>query len=198
MRDLEIRGAGDLLGTEQSGHMMMIGYELYCKLVDDAVKRLTAGVPAGEVPEEEETAVDLDVPAFLPEYYIEDELARLSAYKRIAEIRTEEDERDVTDELIDRYGDLPEEALVLMKIARLKALAEDVGCTHIHKAAGRLVFDFAPKSRLTPEVILSAVDRYGTRLLVRGGVRPSLELATDRKADVLADAFGLLGEAKRP
>jgi len=193
MRDLEIRGAGDLLGTEQSGHMMMIGYELYCKLVDDAVKRLSAGGTLSEETEETaETAVELDLPAFLSERYVEDELARLSAYKRIAEIRTEEDERDVTDELIDRYGDLPEEALTLMRIARLKSLASDVGCTRVHKAAGRLTFDFAPKSLLTPERILRVMDRFGNRLLVRGGIRPSLELSVPKGADVLGDSFAVL------
>jgi transcription-repair coupling factor (superfamily II helicase) len=199
MRDLEIRGAGDLLGTEQSGHMMMIGYELYCKLVDDAVKRLTAG---GLVPdaaeEEQETSIELDLPAFLPEYYIEDEIARLSAYKRIAEIRTEEDERDVTDELIDRYGDLPEEAVTLMKIARLKSAAADVGCTRVRKAAGRLLFDFAAKSSLTPERIIRIMDRFGNRLLVRGGIRPSLEVAAGRETDVVKDAFDLLNIVKNP
>ena len=95
MRDLEIRGAGNLLGTEQHGHMMNIGYELYCKLVDDAVRAL-----GGEIvnPDREETSIEIDVPAYIPDSYISDEILKLQMYKKIAGIRDNEDEAEVIED----------------------------------------------------------------------------------------------------
>ncbi|MGN1084912.1 MAG: transcription-repair coupling factor, partial [Lachnospiraceae bacterium] len=101
MRDLEIRGAGNLLGAEQSGHMEAVGYDLYCKLLNDAVRELKGDEPAGE---EFDTAVDLEADAYIPETYIRNEMQKLDMYKRIALIRSEEELSELQDELIDRFG----------------------------------------------------------------------------------------------
>ena len=104
MRDLELRGAGNLLGTEQSGHMLNIGYELYCKMLEEAVDK-ARGIE--EIPEAEETAFNLPIPAILSERYIENEMLRLQMYKKIAMITSDEDESEIIDELLDRFGDIP-------------------------------------------------------------------------------------------
>lgn len=103
MRDLEIRGAGNLLGEAQSGHMEAVGYDLYCKMLNEAVRQLKGGPEA----ETFTTLIDLNVDAYIPEYYIKNEYQKLDIYKRIAAIESEEELEDMTEELIDRFGDIP-------------------------------------------------------------------------------------------
>lgn len=130
MRDLEIRGAGNLLGTEQSGHMMNIGYELYCKMVDDAVRALQ-----GEIVNDnkEETSVEIPVSAYIPERYIENETLKLQMYKKIAAVRSYDDEDEILDELLDRFGDVPRETVNLVKLSHIRYLAEEMSVTRIHQ-----------------------------------------------------------------
>jgi transcription-repair coupling factor (superfamily II helicase) len=174
MRDLEIRGAGNLLGTEQHGHMMMIGYELYCKLVEDAVRELSGG---GAQPTlVSETSVEIQLEAYIPTSYIEDELIKLQMYKKIASIRDKIDQTEVIDELLDRFGDIPKETLNLANIALIKAMAERAGITRIHQEQKKLVFDFDPTYGLNPERIAKVVGEYGLNILVHGGLRPFIKL----------------------
>lgn len=173
MRDLEIRGAGNLLGTEQHGHMMNIGYELYCKLVDDAVRAL-----GGEIvnPDREETSIEIDVPAYIPETYISDELLKLQMYKKIAAIRDEEDHAEVIDELIDRFGELPQEVENLVKVSHIRAMAENAGILRIHEEQKKIVFDFNEKNQLTPERIAKLSAEYGMGILIHAGVKPFIKI----------------------
>ncbi|MBR1757891.1 MAG: transcription-repair coupling factor [Lachnospiraceae bacterium] len=128
MRDLEIRGAGNLLGAKQHGHMEAVGYDLYCKMLNEAVRRLKGE----EIPEESfETSVDLDVDAFIPPTYIRAEMQRLDMYKRMAGIETREEYLDLQEELVDRFGDLPRAVENLLKIALLKAQAHQAFVTQI-------------------------------------------------------------------
>ncbi|HBI61059.1 MAG TPA: transcription-repair coupling factor, partial [Lachnospiraceae bacterium] len=127
MRDLEIRGAGNLLGAAQSGHMEAVGYDLYCKMLNDAVRRLK-----GETTQEEfETAIDLQVDAYIPATYIPSEFQKLDMYKRIAGIEKLEEYKDLQEELIDRFGDIPVAAENLLRIALLKADAHKAGMTQV-------------------------------------------------------------------
>ena len=127
MRDLEIRGAGNLLGAAQSGHMEAVGYDLYCKMLNDAVRRLK-----GETTQEEfETAIDLQVDAYIPAAYIPSEFQKLDMYKRIAGIEKLEEYRDLQEELTDRFGDIPAAADNLLRIALLKADAHKAGMTQV-------------------------------------------------------------------
>jgi len=130
MRDLEIRGAGNLLGEQQSGHMEAVGYDLYSKMLGEAVRERK-----GEVIEEPfETTIDLDIDAYIPSSYIKNEFQKLEIYKRIAAIAGEEEYEEMADELMDRYGELPKPARNLLSIALLKALAHEAEITQIvHK-----------------------------------------------------------------
>jgi transcription-repair coupling factor (superfamily II helicase) len=129
MRDLEIRGAGNLLGPEQHGHMAAVGYELYCRMVDEAVRALTAGGQSLESAEEEKIGPKLDVAidSFLPSGYVEDESERIDIYHRIALIASERDAAELTGELEDRYGSVPAPVRALTRISLARALAEAAG-----------------------------------------------------------------------
>ncbi|GAA4296986.1 transcription-repair coupling factor [Anaerocolumna aminovalerica] len=131
MRDLEIRGAGNLLGAQQSGHMEAVGYDLYCKMLNDAVRTMK-----GDTVEEEtfDTTVDVDMDAFIPATYIKSEFQKLDVYKRIAEIEDEEEFLDMQEELLDRFGDIPSSVNNLLNIALIKSMCHGVYITSmIHK-----------------------------------------------------------------
>ena len=178
MRDLEIRGAGNLLGTAQSGHMMMIGYELYCKLVEDAIRQLSGNV---ETMPQIETSIELDIPAFLPSFYISDELLKLQMYKKIAGIGDDDDRNEIYDEMVDRYGDLPREASNLLDIAWLKSRCVALGISRIHIESGKLVFTFEQINGLKPQVMAAAAAAYGMRMTIYGGVKPVIRLLPQKK-----------------
>ena len=188
MRDLEIRGAGNLLGSEQSGHIMNIGYELYCKMVDDAVRSLR-----GEIVNEtaEETSVELPVAATIPAWYIENETLKLEMYKKIATVRNQDDEDEMVDELIDRFGDVPRETLNLIKVSRIRGLCEELSVRRVFEQNKRVIFSFAEKSMLTPFAIVSINEAFKGRAFVHGGVEPYIRIPAlpDQK---LQDSLQLL------
>lgn len=156
MRDLEIRGAGNILGTEQHGHMVNIGYELYCKLVDDAVKALKGEVVPST---RDDTTVEINVSAFIPQSYISDEVTKLTMYKKIASITDKEDVRDIGEELIDRFGDIPKTTANLIKIAYIRAMGEAMDIRRVYVSKGRLVLDYGSRSGIAPLVIYLTKER---------------------------------------
>ena len=135
MRDLEIRGAGNLLGAEQSGHMMSVGYDMYLKLLDEAVLE-----ERGEKPKEPDCTADLNVTANVDKDYVQRGEERMDLYRRMAAIRSQEDADDLLDEIIDRYGEPPKGVLNLVEIALLRANARKVGITDIRQKAGDVLF----------------------------------------------------------
>ncbi len=174
MRDLEIRGAGNLLGAAQSGHMEAVGYDLYCKLLNDAVLALK-----GEQPEEEEfeTSIDLAVDAYIPATYIKSEFQKLDMYKRIAGIETAEELQDMQDELIDRFGDIPEATQNLLQIALLKASAHCAYITQISQKAEGIRFYLQSNDKMangewTLEGIAKVIERYQGKLRFVPGETP--------------------------
>lgn len=156
MRDLEIRGAGNLLGQQQSGHMEAVGYDLYCKMLNEAVK-----LQKGEAVDEDfETTIDLDIDAFIPATYIRNEYQKLEIYKRIAAISNEEEYEEMADELMDRYGELPKAAQNLLAVALLKAQAHEAGITQlIHKdCVTKIIMN--PKAGVYGERIPALLEKY--------------------------------------
>ncbi len=173
MRDLEIRGAGNLLGAEQSGHMESVGYDLYCKMLNDAVKGLK-----GELKEEEtfDTAIDIDVDAFIPSTYIKNEMQKLDMYKRIAGIENEEEFMDMQEEMMDRFGDLPASVNNLLNIALLKALAHQVYVLELKQKGSEVNLKMFPKAKLKVELIPNLMAKYPNRLKLTPGATPTFTL----------------------
>ena len=156
MRDLEIRGAGNLLGAEQHGHMEAVGYDLYCKMLNEAVKHLK-----GELEEEPYvTTIDLNVDAFIPSGYIANEYQKLDIYKRIASIENEEEMDDMLEELIDRFGDVPKKVQQLLNIALLKAFAHSVYVMSVEQKGEALRFVMYEKAKVHVERIPALIERY--------------------------------------
>ena len=171
MRDLEIRGAGNLLGAEQSGHMIDVGYDMYLQLLEEAVLE-ERGEPA---PVRTECAADLSVSANIPERYVASPEARMDLYRRIALIRTEADADDLTDELIDRFGDPPQSVNALILVALLRGEASSAGITDISQKSGFLRFKLSDfdMARISA---LYAQPEYKGRVKVEAGTTPCLSL----------------------
>ena len=156
MRDLELRGAGNLLGAQQHGHMNAVGYDLYCKMLNEAVKE-AKGI---HTMEDFETSVDLNVDAYIPDSYISNEFQKLDIYKRIAGIETQQDYDDMLEELLDRFGEPGKAVLNLLAIAKLKAIAHQGYVTEI-KQTGKIVrFTLYEKARLNTEGFPALMQKY--------------------------------------
>ena len=156
MRDLEIRGAGNLLGAQQHGHMEAVGYDLYCKMLNEAVKHLK-----GEMEEEDyTTTIDLNIDAYIPDTYISNEYQKLDIYKRIATIESEEEMEDMVEELIDRFGDIPKKVEMLLTVAQLKALAHKVYVTAVEQKGDTYTFAMYERAKVCPEKIPALLKEF--------------------------------------
>ena len=160
MRDLEIRGAGNLLGAEQHGHMEALGYVLYCKMLNEAVKE-AKGI---SVEESFDTSIDVDIDAYIPMGYIPNEFQKLDIYKRIAGIETEEEAEEMTEELIDRFGDPPKSVENLLYIARVKSMAHQVYLTEVVQKGDTLKFTLYERAKIDVTKIPQMVAAYGTNV----------------------------------
>jgi len=160
MRDLEIRGAGNLLGAEQHGHMEAVGYDLYCKMLSAAVKE-AKGL---KMEEDFETSIDLALDAFIPPGYIPNESQKLDIYKRIAGIENGEEAEDMLEELLDRFGEPPKSVQNLLAVAELKALAHKAYITEIKQTGDTIRMTLYEKARLQAEGIPALLKQYGNDL----------------------------------
>lgn len=165
MRDLEIRGAGNLLGAEQHGHLEAVGYDLYCKMLNEAVQE-ERGM---EQAEEFETTVDLEMDAYIPPKYIPNEYQKLDIYKRIAGIENEEEYEDMLEELMDRFGEPPKAVQNLLAIANLKALAHRVYVREIKQINQEVKVTMFERGKLKTEGIPAILEKYKDRMSVRTG-----------------------------
>lgn len=156
MRDLEIRGAGNLLGAKQHGHMEAVGYDLYCKMLNEAVKE-AKGMP---VEESFDTSIDIDIDAYIPMTYIPNEFQKLDIYKRIADIETQDESEEMLEELIDRFGDPPKSVENLLFIAKVKTMAHHVFFTEVAQKNGTLKFTLYEKAKINPAKIPEFVMAY--------------------------------------
>ena len=187
MRDLEIRGAGNLLGPEQSGYMMSVGYDMYLQLLEDAVLEEQGGKKAVAT----ECAADLTVNANIPDRYVPSAEQRMDLYRRIAAIRSQEDAADLIDELMDRYGDPPKSVYTLLDVALLRSSAARAGISDISQRGDKLRFliaDFAVEAIAK----VCAMPKYRQRLNLAAGEKPALTLTLRPKEPVLEAALTLV------
>ena len=177
MKDLEIRGAGNLLGQSQSGNMEAVGYDLYCKMLNEAIRRLKGE----KVADFFETALDLNMDAYIPEKYITDELQKMDIYKRIAAISSTEDREEMEDELIDRFGDLPKSVQLLLTAAELKSLAHDAYLIEIKDKTKQLELELYEKAAIHAEKIPELLSLYPQRLSFHAMPRPGFVFSLNPK-----------------
>ncbi|PKM46316.1 MAG: transcription-repair coupling factor [Firmicutes bacterium HGW-Firmicutes-8] len=170
MRDLEIRGAGNILGPEQHGHMMAVGFDMYCRLLDEAVDELR-----GESPEQRpEPNLDLNLNAFISDQYISDPATKIDVYKKIMHIENQADSEDVGEELVDRFGDIPEPVLNLVSIARIKALAAKTEIQSIIQHKDIVNIKFYEGSKIRAEQLAPVTSFFKNRISF--AVTPNLQI----------------------
>ncbi|WP_026649356.1 transcription-repair coupling factor [Blautia wexlerae] len=172
MRDLELRGAGNLLGAQQHGHMNAVGYDLYCKMLNEAVKE-AKGI---HTMEDFETSVDLNVDAYIPDSYISNEFQKLDIYKRIAGIETQQDYDDMLEELLDRFGEPGKAVLNLLAIAKLKAIAHQGYVTEIKQTGKTVRFTLYEKARMNTEGFPALMQKYRRGLQFKNEQEPKFIL----------------------
>jgi transcription-repair coupling factor (superfamily II helicase) len=175
MRDLEIRGAGNLLGAEQHGHMDAVGYDMYCKLLAEAVMEQKGETP----PETFETTIDVLIDAYIPGYFIEDEEQKLEIYKKIALITDERDYSQVQEEIEDRFGDLPRPVNNLLDIALFKAEANKKGIMSITKKQRGVVLVFRADAPVEPGALAKLVAGNKGKLFFTAAANPYLTYRLD-------------------
>ncbi len=189
MRDLEIRGAGNLLGQKQHGHMESVGYELYCKMLNEAVKNLK-GIPT-EL-EDFNTLVDLDVNAFIPAEYIMNEVQKLDIYKRIAGIENVQESDDMKEELQDRFGVVPKSVENLLRISLIRVAAHSLYVTEIKGKHEQIRINLRPDAKLEPNGIPTFIAKHGKKLKFVPGKNPSFVYRYKKNGMVEKDEEQLL------
>lgn len=182
MRDLQIRGAGNLLGAQQHGHIDLVGYDMYCRLLSEAVNELS-----GKSNEEEvEISIDVNLSAYIDNSYISSENEKIEMYKRIASIQDEQDALDVEDELIDRYGNIPVPVSNLIKIAHIKTLAMNCGFSSVQEKNDTVIFQFIDDKHINFEVLGKLMEKYKRKLLFTASNKPYI---TYRVTDIKRENF---------
>ncbi len=194
MRDLEIRGAGNLLGMKQHGHMEAVGYDLYCKMLNEAVKNLK-GIPVA--PSDFTTSVDLDVDAFIPASYIVNEVQKLDIYKRIAGIENEKERDDMHDELLDRFGEVPRSVDNLLRIALIRVTAHELFMTEIKGKNERIQLTFRPDAGIKVEGIPELIKKHKDRLTFTAYGNPFFTYRYYKSGVIEKDAENLLSTTEQ-
>ena len=180
MRDLEIRGAGSLLGEIQSGHMEQVGYDTYCRLLDEVVKEMQ-GV---KVKAEKDVQIDINLSSFIPDSYIENGAQKIEVYQDIALCKNEKDIEEIIDEIIDRYGDMPKEVENLIQVAKIKILAQNANVIKITQKTESVIFYLDKDNiKINDEMINVLLKKFGTKLRFSAGVEPYITLKLDSKEE---------------
>ena len=178
-RDLEIRGAGNVLGASQHGHMASVGYDMYMKLLNEAVLEEKGEIKAPKL----ECAVDLNVNAYIPDKYIRITSQRIDIYKKIALIETNEDLMDITDELLDRYGDMPKCVEELLKVSLLRKVGSNAGMSKIERRASNvLIYPYIMNAAVWTRI---AAENKG-KVLLNMGSKPYVSCKIDKGVDIFA------------
>ena len=189
MRDLEIRGAGSLMGEIQHGHMDQIGYDMYCKLLDEVVKEIRGE----EIVEEIDVQIDLNVTSYIPDEFIENSSQKIEIYQNIALCKNEEDVENVTDEIIDRYGQIPFEIENLLDIARIKILAREKYILKISQKRENVVFHF-DNERFNFDIVDKLMKIFRNRIKFSPSKEPYITFKLLAEKNVLAECKEFLGK----
>lgn len=190
LRDLEIRGAGNILGASQSGHLANVGYDMYLQLLDEAVREERGEKPASR----EECLVDIRINAFIPEKYISNQAQRVDCYRKIARISSDEDASDITDELIDRYGDPPEPVLGLIDVALFRNMAARSGVSEISQIGDDLIFYIGKFDMLKISAVTKAVGKR-MRLETTGKPRMLVSVRGENALVVMKNVINAMDKA---
>jgi len=193
MKDLEIRGAGNILGMSQHGHMAAVGYDMYCKMLNSAVMQ-KKGI---EVEEEFNTTIDINVDAYIPGEYILNEMQKLDTYKRIATVETEEECREMREELRDRFGDVPKAAEHLLRISVMRHKAHRLFITDIRGKNGEIVFVFKFDAKLRVENLGDLLGKYGGALTINAREVPKFIYKYEPVGEVYQDEKQLLENTEK-
>lgn len=189
MRDLQIRGAGNLLGAQQHGHIDSVGYDMYCRLLSEAVNELRGKTGEQEI----EISIDVNLSAYIDNSYISSENEKIEMYKRIASIQDDQDVLDVEDELIDRYGNIPVPVSNLIKIAHIKTLALKCGFSSVQEKNDYVMFQFIDGKLVNFEVIGKLMESYKRKLLFTASNKPYITYKVgDLKRDNLLDNIKIM------
>ncbi|MBQ7103821.1 MAG: transcription-repair coupling factor, partial [Anaerotignum sp.] len=177
MRDLEIRGAGNLLGAEQHGHMEAVGYDMYCRLLEEEVQNLKGAAPREE---QFETSVDLNISAYIPDFYIKNQEQRMELYKKIACIHTREEYLDMQDELTDRFGDPPKAVQLLLEVVLVKGEAHGMGITSITQKHGNILLEFRPRPNIDVGRLMEMIGASKGKYFFTAGANPYVTIKPGR------------------
>ncbi|MGH4121836.1 MAG: transcription-repair coupling factor [Clostridium sp.] len=169
MRDLEIRGAGNMMGAAQHGHMAAVGYDLYCRMLEDTVKKIRGDVEVEPI----ETSVEIKIDAYIPSTYIEDESQKIEIYKKIAAIDCHEDMLDIQEEIEDRFSDIPPSVVSLMDIAYLRCISKQVGIIEIKEEKEEIVLQFDSSERINGALVKALVSKYNRSIVFKLGTKPA-------------------------
>ena len=178
MRDLEIRGAGSLIGEIQHGHLEEVGYDTYCRILDEVLKEEQGIVTKPELT----VQIDLNVTSYIPDSYISDSNQKIEIYQDIALCKTEKDIEEVLDELIDRFGDVPDEVQKLLEISRIKQAAKERGIEKVASKQNRLIFTF-DNDLFDSTIVNNLVKKYGNRIRFSPGIKPIITLKLDSESE---------------
>jgi len=182
MRDLEIRGAGSLLGEMQHGHMDAVGYDTYCKLLNEVVKE-SKGLELEK--EEPDVTIDINVSSYIPDDYIENSSQKIEVYRNIALIRTEEDVKNVVEDIQDRFGTLPKEVLSLIDIAKIKEMCKNIGITKITQKDTSVIFNFEPDTFSLD--IDKLIKKYSSRIKFSSSIRPYITYRLENNENIIQE-----------
>ncbi len=186
MRDLEIRGAGSLIGEIQHGHLEEVGYDTYCRILDEVLKE-EQGI---KVEEDISCQIDLNVTSYIPDSFISDQNQKIEIYQDIALCKNEEDISNVIDEIIDRFGNMPNEIENLLEISRIKQLAKEKYLNKIQSRGNSVVFTF-DANKFDNNMLSDIIKKYGNRIKFASGLKPMITLKTEKQGEK-----GLLQEVK--
>lgn len=182
MRDLEIRGAGNLLGSQQSGHIVSVGFEMYCRLLEEAIQELQTGV-VSELPPE--PVLELQIDAYLSGDYIFDAMHKIEIYQRIASVRKEDHIRELFDEMVDRFGDPPDPVTNLIEVARLKNLVRHLGVKSLVEKKDRVEIVFGEKPNVNIMQVMTLRDKFPNRITIYPGPPEGIFIRTARLSEPL-------------